>query len=60
MKEEDIHQGERDRKKSFCVFTSHPVSEEAEEEGNEPPECLTSEPGGHAHKSPMKGTTEGR
>lgn len=51
-------------KKSFCVFTSHPVSEEAEEEeeeeGNEPPECLTSEPGGHAHKSPMKGTTEGR
>lgn len=52
------------QKKSFCVFTSHPVSEEAEEEeeeeGNEPPECLTSEPGGHAHKSPMKGTTEGR
>lgn len=47
-------------KKSFCVFTSHPVSEEAEEEGNEPLECLTSEPGGHAHKSPMKGTTEGR
>lgn len=61
------HTKEREgQKKSFCVFTSHPVSEEAEEkeeeeeEGNEPPECLTSEPGGHAHKSPMKGTTEGR